>query len=344
VVTTNLNRNICNNKNMNSRIFKTSLQHFDRNKGLAFASIIVMALTFFISTLFGVAFLASNISLSYLESQLPVVVTFKADAKREDVSSLENSIKAAYPKAQIDYCSQQCAIDQFKRKNPGDNFNLLVIPPYISVGTPSQQETEKIYHYIDDLVRDTVSKSNESNIPKDATKYSKNDSEYYVVRANYSYVYDIFFNQNAADIFKDISNLVQFMGIGLSVILFMVSFIIISITVSMTIFTMRKEIEIMNLVGATRFFIRAPFVIDGALFGIIGAGIATLLFYAGAFSIVSIGQNSALIPALKTYFGDASWPTLYWWSYILVLLVEMLMGGLLGSLSSFFASGRYLKD
>lgn len=329
------------------RILKTSFQHIARNKGLAFASIVVMALTFFISTLFGVAFWSTNITLTYLETQLPVVITFKADAKQEQIDSITNNIKSAYQDAVVDYCSQQCAIDDFKRKNPSDNFNLLVIPPYISIGTSSQKRTEEIYNYLDHLTRNIVSAKDIANIKPDATKYpisAKASDGYYVIKEEYNYVYDIFFNQSAANIFKDIGNLVQYLGIGLSIILFVVTFIIISITISMTIFTMKKEIEIMNLVGATRFFIRTPFVVDGILFGIIGSGIAALLFLGGAYAISTIGGHSALIPALQNYFGDAKWPHLHWWSYVLIVLMEMFFGGLLGSISSFFASGRYLKD
>lgn len=325
------------------RIIKTSFQHFGRNKGLAFASIIVMALTFFISTIFLVTFWASNITLTYLETQLPVVVVFKPTSNIDQAKIIQNDVKAAFPKAAIDYCDQNCAIDQFKRANPNDSFNLDSVPPYLSIGTSDQKETEKIYNYLDKLIRDIVPKTQENSIAKDATKYLKDKDTYYVIKSNYDYIYSIDFNLNAANIFKDIRNLVQYVGIGISVILLLVSFIIISITISMTIFTMRKEIQIMELVGATRFFIRAPFVIDGALFGVIGAGFATIIFLGGMFAIVQVGNESALIPALKNYFGDAPWPQLQWWSYMLMVGGEMAVGGLIGAVSSFFSSGKYLK-
>lgn len=93
--------------------------------------------------------------------------------------------------------------------------------------------------------------------------------------------------------------IVWILGIGLVTIVGIVVLYIIVNTIRITVFARRKEIEIMKLVGATDWFIRWPFLIEGIILGLIGAVIALLLLSKGYYLLLQyIKQFAPFIPLL----------------------------------------------
>ncbi|MBQ9756967.1 MAG: permease-like cell division protein FtsX [Clostridia bacterium] len=92
-----------------------------------------------------------------------------------------------------------------------------------------------------------------------------------------------------------ITNTVQHVSVWLLLILAFISVFIISNTIKLGMFSRRKEINIMKFVGATNWFIRWPFIIEGMLLGAVGA--------ACAFAIVMLGYGSVL-PAIQEFMGN----------------------------------------
>ena len=88
-----------------------------------------------------------------------------------------------------------------------------------------------------------------------------------------------------ADKLMRIDKLVLYAGLGLTVLLSLVSLFIISNTIRVTMFSRRLEISIMKSVGATNGFIRFPFIVEGAFIGVISAVISTLVL-AGLYSVI----------------------------------------------------------
>jgi cell division transport system permease protein len=102
----------------------------------------------------------------------------------------------------------------------------------------------------------------------------------------------------------------------------------------MAIFTRREEIEIMKLVGATKWFIRGPFVFEAALYGIIAAVIAAVLSY---MLILGAGPKlSSYIDVQSTINFFRSYPTF-------IVFGELVIGICIGAFSSMLAMSRYLK-
>jgi cell division transport system permease protein len=123
-------------------------------------------------------------------------------------------------------------------------------------------------------------------------------------------------------------------GLIFSVIFVAISVLIIFNTIRMAIFTRRDEIEIMKLVGATKWFIRGPFVFESALYGVIAAIIATALSLT---ALLGVG------PKIASYI-DLGTATFIFSHYpVLVLLGAMTAGILIGTFSSLLAMARYLK-
>ena len=92
-----------------------------------------------------------------------------------------------------------------------------------------------------------------------------------------------------------ITNTVRHVSVWLLVILAMIAVFIISNTIKLGMFARRKEINIMKFVGATNWFIRWPFIIEGMLIGAVGAAVAAV--------VVLLGYGS-VIPGLQDFMGD----------------------------------------
>ena len=140
-------------------------------------------------------------------------------------------------------------------------------------------------------------------------------------------------DNNFTDKIISISRSVKWIGIALSIIMVSVSVFLISNTIKLAIYSRRKEIGIMKFVGATDWFIRWPFVIEGAVIGLLGTITAnTLLYYIYKTAFVKINENLLLANLLPTSYVTQ---TLQWQ----LLLVGILIGGLGSSLSLY----KFLK-
>ena len=84
---------------------------------------------------------------------------------------------------------------------------------------------------------------------------------------------------NLANTLSGVNGLISYIFVGIIAILLIVSMFLISNTVSVGISVRKEEINIMKYVGATDFFVRAPFVLEGMIIGLVGAGLPLLVIY-----------------------------------------------------------------
>ncbi len=95
-------------------------------------------------------------------------------------------------------------------------------------------------------------------------------------------------NEESIDKLVSIANYIRNFSLWIIIALAIVSIFIISNTIKLTVYTRRKEINIMKFVGATDWFIRWPFIIEGIAIGIIGAGASIAIIMAGYGAIVNV--------------------------------------------------------
>jgi len=143
-------------------------------------------------------------------------------------------------------------------------------------------------------------------------------------------------NSNLAGQVRDIRAGVTYISLGIIVMLLAVSLFIIANTVRVTMYNRRLEISIMKAVGATNWFIRWPFIIEGVVIGVIASFVSLAL----VFGIYQLVINS--LGTLFTLFGTTSISFL---TYALPLLVAFLFIGVsAGIFGSIFSMARYLKE
>jgi len=122
-------------------------------------------------------------------------------------------------------------------------------------------------------------------------------------------------------------------GVGLLAILVVVSVVIVMNTIRTAVYHRRKEIEVMKLVGATEWFVRGPFVLEGIMTGLIAASIALSLLVV------------AYQPAIDRFRADITFiPLSYDPAFISNLATDLLLAGaFMGALGSYIGVRRYVK-
>lgn len=122
-------------------------------------------------------------------------------------------------------------------------------------------------------------------------------------------------------------------GVGLLLVLMVASVVIVMNTIRTAVYHRRKEIEVMKLVGATEWFVRGPFVLEGVITGLIAAAIAL--------SLVVVAYE----PVVNRFKADVGFiPMSYDPGFISTLASDLLLAGaLLGALGSYIGVRRYVR-
>ncbi len=129
-------------------------------------------------------------------------------------------------------------------------------------------------------------------------------------------------------------------GMWAATIVFAVAAVLlISTTVRLSIFARRREVEIMRLVGATNWFIRWPFVIEGFITGLTGAILGALSVYVVNWAVADWLRNS--VDYLEAYVSPLWWQGEGWPLGLLPTLA--VLGGVLGAVGGMVALRRYLR-
>ena len=146
------------------------------------------------------------------------------------------------------------------------------------------------------------------------------------------------YSQDAIDFITKLSYWIKFITSFMVVILLVVSVFIISNTIKLTVFARRKEINIMKYVGATDWFIRWPFVVEGVIIGIVGALMAFILSAYGYNAIE--GKFTSDILTLETDFLKLVKIKDVWYQLI---ISYMAIGIVVGSFGSFLSIRKHLR-
>ena len=124
-------------------------------------------------------------------------------------------------------------------------------------------------------------------------------------------------------------------GIGMAVLFIAISSLIIFNTIRMAIFNRKDEIQMMKLIGADRSFIRGPFIVEAIFYGLIAAIAATAIGIVGLYASKDGLQSYGIqVETVVNFVGDYA---------VLTLLGMIVIGAIIGVISSLFATRRYLK-
>ena len=131
------------------------------------------------------------------------------------------------------------------------------------------------------------------------------------------------------------AELIQLAGWFFGSIMIFSSIFTISNVLKLTFFTRREEVDIMKLVGASRAYIRGPFIVEGMLIGLLGASLGVLLVFVGFLLLSSYlgGKAEFFLGNLDLVFLSFRW-----------ILLLVLSGGISGLLGSLISLHQFLEE
>ena len=284
---------------------KETYKSIRRNGFMSFASISTVAVSLLVLGMFLMIFLNTNNLAQYLESQVQVSIYMQDSATAKELASVKDKLTKMPGVVKVTQVSKQQALERFK-KRLGDQQQLLS-----SLGKenpfPNSFEIQ-----VDSPERIKVLTPQIGQLPKVETAK---------------------FGQEVVEHLFQLTKILRFGGIILVVFLAMATLFIISNTIRLTVFARRKEVIIMKYVGATDWFIRWPFLLEGMTLGFCGAVVASLFInsiYSGL--LERIHATLAFLPLLPTY------PLLL---YVDVFL--LVAGTGIGALGSYISLRKFLQ-
>ncbi|MFO0862666.1 MAG: permease-like cell division protein FtsX [Candidatus Saccharibacteria bacterium] len=298
------------------RIWRTGFRNIFRNAWLSTAATAIMVVTLLIMTFFAFSTIFVRKQVAQVRQKIDLSIFISDDATADQIQALQSKINTLSNVKSVDYVSKADALN--KLSNSSSEGEKLAQSAQ-SIGNPLPASFEVKLTNID-LIGQTnsdIKGLEESKIITDTSFDNRDENRQGVVE----------------NVIK-ISNAVSKIGLALSVVFLVIALLIIFNTIRMAIFTRREEVEIMKLVGATKWFIRGPFLVEGTLYGVFGTIIALVLLVPfsrgiGPFLIDKLGAG----PTLE-YFGA---------HFGLIALSMLVVGVFIGVVSSWLALMRYLK-
>lgn len=285
------------------RHVREGVRNLGRNGWMTAASISAVTVTLLLLGVFLVLALNLQSFVSDVENQVEMNVIIKDGVQRSDIDALGQKIQALPGVESVTFVSKEEGLAELKQrlKDNGSALNGLEmqnpLPDKFVVRAANPKDTPTLADKIWTL----------PNVQK--VDYAK---------------------QTVEKIFQ-VTSVVRNVGLAFIVGLMFTTMFLIANTIKITIFARRKEIEIMKLVGATNWFIRWPFLVEGTLMGALGALLPIVL--------IAIGYH----------YVSAS-PALYMFQLLSfsplipkVSMVILLMGAIIGMWGSFISVKRFLQ-
>jgi cell division transport system permease protein len=300
------------------RVVKGGFFNFWRSGYVSLASILVMITA--LSVIGSVIFIGAvlNITMTELRNKVDINVYFVTSAAESDILALKTKIESLPEVKSVEYVSRDQALSNFRLKHENDQITIQALDELggnplgavLNIKAKEPSQYEGIANFL----------NQENILSPDGTKI--------IDKINY------FENKTAIDKLSSIINSVERLGLALSLTLVVISIVITFNTIRLAIYISREEISVMQLVGASRNYIRGPFVVTGVIVGLISGLITMTIFFPISYWIGSLTRNFFIGFNIFDYYLN---------NFFEILLIVVGSGVCIGALSSYLAVRKYLK-
>lgn len=285
--------------------FKTAWVHIRRAPYQALSAILVMVLANFAATTFILAVFVSQTALRWFETRPQVTAFLEDEITSGQVDLLRAKLIQTGKVKETKYVSKEQALSIYREQNKNDPLLLEMVTANI---LPASLE---------------VSANDLTNLAEIAQ-----------ILKNEPGVEEVVFQEDVVKSLHNWVNNLRKIGAGLVAALGLISLLIILVIIGMKIALRKEEIEIMQLIGGSAWYIRAPFIFEGIFYGVIGAFLGwgsgyLLLLYLTPF-LVGFLAGIPVFPISALLMLE-------------MLAIEILAGAIMGILGSLMAVKRYLR-
>ena len=292
---------------------KQGFKNIGRNKKFSFTSIATMAACIFMFSVFFSVLMNFTNMVKEAEASVAVTVFFDEGLEQSRIDEIGDTIRKRVEVSEVKFVSAEQALQNFIHDYFGDD-NSSLAATFLEDNPLADSANYEVY-------------LNDISMQGALVTYLKSMPGVREVRQS----------EVAANTLSDFNKLLGLISIGIILILLFAAIFLISNTVTIGISVRQEEIAIMKLIGATDSFVRAPFVVEGILIGIIGTIIPLVAFFFLYSYITSyILQRFSILEQLLSFMtvGDV---------YKTLLPVALALGVGIGFVGSFFTVRKHLN-
>lgn len=302
-----------------ARVVKYGTKSFVRNAWLSMAAIAIMAVTLIVLSATIIATSAMGSAIKTVEAQVDMSVYIRQTASAEQVRRITEGMEKLESVTEVRATSPQDAnnaaikklIEESNITDPAYIESLYEapnkIPWTINVKLKNLNDTSELENFVNN--DETMVNMLDARPPSYSTSH-----------------------RETIDRIATIMNRIEVIGLGAAGIFALIAILVVFNTIRMAIFNRKEEIYMMRLVGASRWFIVGPFVVEASLYGVVAAAIAGTVVYIAAF---------ALRQGVGNVLDEALWFMKNYWYFAVGALV--LVGILIGIISALLAARKYLR-
>ncbi|OFI07503.1 cell division protein FtsX [Clostridium acetireducens DSM 10703] len=283
-----------------------AFKNLKRNRTLSTASIATVAATLFILGVFMLTVLNVKQGITEVESKVEVKVFLKDDITINEKKQLENKIKDTDGVVEVIYESKEKALEKFKKQLGEQNKTLV-------------QGYDKKNPMPSSYIVKVKTPDKVNNVVSNVKDMKGIDT--------------IRYGREIVNKIMSITKTIKWIGVVMFSVLAGVSLFLIGNTIKLTVYSRRREIKIMKYIGATDWFIRWPFILEGIIIGLLGGLISTIILYY-SYNFVYARMSSGLI--IMQLMNPI---------YILsgILWIFIILGIIIGTLGSILSIRRFLQ-
>jgi len=298
------------------RIFKSGWQSFSRDGDIAAANIFIMTMTILLATSLFLFKDISQILISAIREKADISVYFKTAAQEEDILNIQEELSKIPEVKDVEYVSKEKALEDFIQRHKDNQVLMGSLEevggnPFLAALNVRAFEASQ-YQAVVNFLDATLEPVYQNLIEK---------VDYYQRKPVIERIFAL--TSGAGKV-----------GIFLSIVLAIVAILVAFNTIRLAILNQAEEIKIQRLVGASNWFIRGPFLVQGAISGIISTLISLLIF---ALICWFLG------PKIEFLFSGLNVWKFFTGNFFTIILIQLSTGILLGAISSSIAIRKYLK-
>lgn len=284
---------------------KETYRSVKHNGLMSFASVSTVALSLLVLGIFLILVLNANNMASHLEGQVQISVYMRDNATTEEIRAADTGLRELPGVNKVVPVDKTEAMSRF-RERLGDQRNLL---DALGTDNPFPNSFE-------------VQVDKPENIKAITPRIEKMPG-----------VETVRYGQDIVEQLFKMTKLLRYGGSILVLLLAMATLFIISNTIRITVFARRKEVNIMKYVGATDWFIRWPFLLEGMFLGFMGGIIASLVLLQ-----LYLGLQNWIHTTLAFFPMIQAWPFM---GYMFIFLI--LIGTIIGAVGSSISLKKFLE-
>lgn len=292
----------------------TAAKHIRRSPYQALAATTTMFVTFLLAGIFFLSVVASFFVLHFFEGKPQITVFFADKSTKDDADTLQKSLEQTGKTLSIKYVSKEDALAIYREQNKNDPLLLEMVTADILPASLEVSATEP--KFLQDLVP-------------------------VIKQANG--VEEVVYQKDVVDALISWTNAIRLIGGVLTALLAVNSILTIMTVIAMKIALKREEIDILSLVGASRWYIRLPFLVEGGLYGVVGSFFSWIVITGIVLWLrpVLLGFLG-MIPVIHAVLANPT-SSVFLLSSVGFLAGLLVTGFILGGIGSLIALSRYSK-